>query len=96
MSFEGARARRDDGKPVLGRRVVRPREQVEDTLRASVLNGRLAAGERLPAEAELARQFSVSRPTIRQALSALETQGLIRKVPGARGGWFVRPPLPER
>jgi GntR family transcriptional regulator, transcriptional repressor for pyruvate dehydrogenase complex len=79
-----------DGAPVLGQRVLRPRQQVEDALRKAVLGGLLQTGERLPAEAELARQFSVSRPTIREALSALETQGLIRKVPGAGGGSFVQ------
>ena len=76
--------------PMLGQRVLRPRQQVEDALRKAVLGGLLQTGERLPAEAELARQFSVSRPTIREALSALETQGLIRKVPGAGGGSFVQ------
>jgi DNA-binding FadR family transcriptional regulator len=82
--------RRAGTVPVLGQRVLRPRQQVEDALRKAVLGGLLQTGERLPAEAELARQFSVSRPTIREALSALETQGLIRKVPGAGGGSFVQ------
>ncbi|MGW4335435.1 FadR/GntR family transcriptional regulator [Rhodococcus koreensis] len=74
----------------LGRRVLRPRQQVEEILRTAVLDGQLRSGERLPPEAELARQFSVSRPTIREALSSLETQGLIRKTPGAGGGSFVQ------
>lgn len=74
----------------LGQRVLRPRQQVEEALRNAVLSGELRPGERLPPEAELARQFSVSRPTIREALSGLETQGLIRKVPGAGGGSFVQ------
>ena len=74
----------------LGRRVLRPRQQVEEALRNAVLSGDLKTGERLPPESELARQFSVSRPTIREALSGLETQGLIRKVPGAGGGSFVQ------
>ncbi|MBV6756691.1 FadR/GntR family transcriptional regulator [Rhodococcus opacus] len=75
----------------LGSRVMRPRQQVEESLRNAVLNGELRNGERLPSESELARQFGVSRPTIREALSALEQQGMIRKVPGAGGGSFVRP-----
>ncbi|NGP09340.1 FadR family transcriptional regulator [Rhodococcus sp. 14C212] len=75
---------------VLGRKVLRPRQQVEDALRKAVLDGQLRTGDRLPSETELARQFSVSRPTIREALSALESQGLIRKVPGAGGGSFVQ------
>lgn len=74
----------------LGQPVLRPRQQVEETLRKAVLDGQLHTGDRLPAEAELARQFAVSRPTIREALSALESQGLIRKVPGAGGGSFVQ------
>jgi GntR family transcriptional repressor for pyruvate dehydrogenase complex len=76
--------------PILGRKVLRPREQVEDALRQAVLDGQLRTGDRLPPETELARQFSVSRPTIREALSALEIQGLIRKIPGAGGGSFVQ------
>ncbi|MEE3853009.1 FCD domain-containing protein [Gordonia sp. LSe1-13] len=78
------------GGKQIGQRVLRPRQQVEDALRQAVLEGRLRTGERLPAESELARQFSVSRPTIREALSALESQGLIRKTPGAGGGSFVQ------
>ena len=77
--------------PILGHKVLRPRQQVENALREAVISGQLVAGQRLPAETELARQFSVSRPTIREVLSALETQGLIRKVPGSGGGSFVQP-----
>lgn len=91
MTAEAGNVRRErDGVPVLGQSVLRPRQQVEDTLREAVLAGQLRVGERLPPEAELARQFGVSRPTIREALSALESQGLIRKVPGAGGGSFVQ------
>src|SRR5262245_39424721 len=79
-----------NGTAILGQRVLRPRQQVEEALRKAVLNGQLRTGERLPPEAELARQFRVSRPTIREALSALESQGLIRKVAGAGGGSFVQ------
>ncbi|AKS31230.1 FadR/GntR family transcriptional regulator [Mycolicibacterium goodii] len=75
---------------ILGHKVLRPRQQVEEQLRRAVLDGQLRTGDRLPPETELARQFSVSRPTIREALSALESQGLIRKVPGAGGGSFVQ------
>lgn len=78
------------GTRVLGKKVLRPRQQVEESLRKAVLSGQLKPGERLPPETELARQFGVSRPTIREALSALGTQGLISKVPGAGGGSFVQ------
>lgn len=75
---------------ILGQKVLRPRQQVEESLRKAILSGQLKPGERLPPETELARQFSVSRPTIREALSALVSQGLISKVPGAGGGSFVQ------
>jgi GntR family transcriptional repressor for pyruvate dehydrogenase complex len=75
---------------IIGQKVLRPRQQVEEALKKAVLSGQVATGERLPSETELARQFSVSRPTIREALSALESHGLIRKVPGMGGGSIVQ------
>lgn len=45
--------------------------------------------ERLPSEAELANQFKVSRPTVREALKRLAAQSLIRTQRGASGGAFV-------
>lgn len=75
---------------VIGRTVLRPREQVEETIRAAILSGELKSGEMLPPEAELARQFNVSRTTLREALRVLTSQRLITKVPGARGGNFVQ------
>lgn len=75
---------------LIGRTVVRPRQQVEDTIRAAILSGELKSGEMLPPEAELARQFNVSRTTLREALRVLSSQRLITKVPGARGGNFVQ------
>lgn len=78
-----------DGR-MIGEKVLRPREQVEKQIRATILSGELQSGERLPSEAELARQFNVSRTTIREALRTLNSQNLIDKVPGAGGGSFVR------
>lgn len=74
---------------IIGRRVMRPRQQVEEQVRSAILSGELSSGERLPAEAELARQFNVSRTTVREALRSLTTQNLIFKTPGAKGGSFV-------
>lgn len=76
-------------KPI-GQAVTRPRQQVEETIKALILSGELKSGEMLPPEAELARQFSVSRTTLREALRVLSSQHLINKVPGARGGNFVQ------
>ncbi|MQA83567.1 MAG: FCD domain-containing protein [Streptosporangiales bacterium] len=80
----------DTGVPVVGRPVLRPRQQVEERIRAAILAGELSSGQRLPSEAELARQFGVSRGTVREALRSISAQNLITKVPGAGGGSFVR------
>ena len=48
-----------------------------------ISSGTYPAGGRLPPERELAEQFSVSRPTIREAIIALEAKGL-----GADKEWF--------
>jgi GntR family transcriptional regulator, transcriptional repressor for pyruvate dehydrogenase complex len=69
--------------------VLRPREQVEAQLRAAIISGKLQRGDRLPPEAQLAADFSVSRTTVREALRALAAQGLITKLPGSKGGSFV-------
>ena len=50
--------------------VTRPRDQVEGQLREAILDGRFTQGEKLPPETELAQQFGVSRPTVREALGA--------------------------
>lgn len=51
-------------------------EQVAHQLREAILDGALAPGEELPSERELCAQFGVSRTTVREALRALQAQGL--------------------
>lgn len=81
----------DPGAPkLIGTKVLRPRQQVEEQVKGAILSGSLRAGERLPGEVALAQQFGVSRTTVREALRSLATQGLIDKNPGAGGGSFVR------
>jgi GntR family transcriptional regulator len=58
-------------------------------LEAMVHDGSLRPGQRLGAERDLAVQLGVSRSTLRQALAALEGDGLVRRVPGRGGGTFV-------
>ena len=78
-----------DDTPFHPERVRRPREQVEFQIRQAILSGDFKVGDRLPTEAELARGFGVSRGTVREALRALATAGLIASSPGASGGSFV-------
>jgi DNA-binding FadR family transcriptional regulator len=54
-------------------------------------NGKYAVGDRLPAERELAAEHQVSRPTVREAIIALEVQGLIEVRVGS-GGYVRRLP----
>lgn len=63
--------------------------QIAQEIRDSIVSGQLIVDERLPSEAELADQFQVSRPTVREALKRLAAQALIRTQRGATGGAFV-------
>jgi GntR family transcriptional regulator, transcriptional repressor for pyruvate dehydrogenase complex len=63
---------------------------------AAALLGRItartiAAGERLPPEMELARQFGVHRGTVREALRELETSGVLRRERGSKLMMVTRP-----
>lgn len=51
--------------------------QIAEQLRALIANNEFATGDRLPAERDLARQFNVSRPSVREALIALEVEGWV-------------------
>ena len=77
-------------KSVEPRRLYR---QVADQLRELIDQGEFAVGERLPTERELALQLGISRPTVREALIALEVDGRVRIRVGS--GIYVLPPPPE-
>lgn len=62
-------------------------EDVFDQIHQLIKEGRLRARDQLPSERELAETFKVSRTSVREALRALETQGLIVSRTGA--GNFV-------
>jgi DNA-binding FadR family transcriptional regulator len=51
--------------------------QIADQIRSLIRAGEFSAGSRLPPERDLARQLGVSRPSVREALIALEVEGLV-------------------
>lgn len=51
--------------------------QIADQIRALIRAGEFPAGSRLPPERDLAKQLGVSRPSVREALIALEVEGLV-------------------
>jgi DNA-binding FadR family transcriptional regulator len=63
-------------------------QQIARTIAAAVEDGRYAPGDKLPSERELADDFGVSRPTIRDAMIALEFQGLVEARQGS--GVYVK------
>lgn len=63
-------------------------DQVADVLAARIRAGHLAAGDKLPTEAILVDQFSVSRTVVREALSRLKSLGLVESRQGS--GVFVK------
>jgi DNA-binding FadR family transcriptional regulator len=65
--------------------------QVADQLRQLIESGEFAVGNRLPTERELADQLGISRPTVREALIALEVEGRIRIRVGS-GIYVTDPP----
>src|SRR5512145_667952 len=51
--------------------------QIADQLAALIEGGEYAPGQRLPPERDLAKQLGVSRPSVREALIALEVEGFV-------------------
>ena len=69
-----------EGEPELGFEAVQKRtisDEIANQLIASILEGRLRFGDKLPAERELATRFQSSRPSVREALRTLSIVGLI-------------------
>lgn len=69
---------------------------IAEQIGAAIASGELDAGARLPPERQLAASFGVSRMTVRQALGALERDGMLRRVVGRAGGTFVSESKVER
>lgn len=63
-------------------------ERIFGSLRQAIAGGRWQPGERLPSEAELTRQFDVSRITVSRAMRDLQRAGLVERRPGS--GTYVK------
>jgi DNA-binding FadR family transcriptional regulator len=68
-------------------------QRVAESIATAIAKGRYAPGSRLPAERDLAEEFAVSRPTIREAMIALEIRGLVGAKKGS--GIYVTATLPD-
>lgn len=66
-------------------------DAIVDALETMILEGTLRPSEKLPSERDLAKQFEVSRPSIREAIQALEAKGLLTRRQG--GGTYVQEQL---
>lgn len=75
---------------ITGRRVV---EQLAERLRALIDEQNLRAGQRLPAERQLALELGVSRNSVREALARLRSEGILVSRRG--GGSYVGQPADD-
>jgi GntR family transcriptional repressor for pyruvate dehydrogenase complex len=62
-------------------------DAIQSQLETMILEGSLKPGQKLPAERELAKQFDVSRPSLREAIQTLEAKNLVTRRQG--GGTYV-------
>jgi DNA-binding FadR family transcriptional regulator len=67
-------------------------QRVAQEIEQGIRTGQYAVGSRLPAERDLAEKFEVSRPTIREAMIALEIRALVEVRHGS--GVYVAENLP--
>src|SRR5438093_11603831 len=76
-------------------RVPKTAELVARDLRGRIVRGELKDGDTLPSEGELVSKYSVSRPTLREALRILESEALLTVTRGSRGGPRIHLPDPR-
>ena len=72
------------------RKITQPKlaDSIVAELEQMILEGSLQPGQKLPPERELAIQFQVSRPSLREAIQRLEARGLLYRRQG--GGTYVQ------
>ena len=71
-------------------------EETRRVILDDIRNGRLRPGQKLQPERDLASHLGVSRSTLRAALTALEHEGAVKRLPGRGGGTFVSAGKVER
>jgi DNA-binding FadR family transcriptional regulator len=64
-------------------------EDVADRIRRLIHDGALSAGDKLPAERDLAAELGVARVSVREAIRQLADNGYITVRRGSRGGTFI-------
>lgn len=69
------------------------RHSLAQDLRARIQRGEWEPGERLPSEPELARRETVSRSSMRAAITMLEEEGYVRRMRGS-GTYVTHRPAP--
>ena len=57
---------------------------VVEAFERKILSGELSVGDRLPSEADIARTFTISTRSVREAIQILETKGLVQRKHGER------------
>lgn len=75
------------------RKVGRPQSLYMEAMRSikeSIFSGEFKPGQALPNESQLSELLGVSRPVLREALRALQSQGLLDIRRGNQGGTFIR------
>lgn len=87
LPFDPAALRRAAGEPLYA--------QVARDVALHIRRGTMSAGQRLPPEPALARAYGVNRLTVREALTSLTRQGLVRRVQGV-GSFVADTPLRHR
>jgi DNA-binding FadR family transcriptional regulator len=84
---------RESGGGRIRRQVIA--EEVAERIEELIASGKLALGDKLPPERELARELQISRPTLREGIRALSAIGTVR-VEHGKGSFVARHPSQAR
>ena len=89
IGITNCQRKKEEQQTMAYQRIRQPKlsDVIEQELERLIVEGTLAPGQQLPPERELAKQFDVSRPSIREAIQRLEAKRLLTRRQG--GGTFV-------